>query len=216
MFTICSCVGLRTNQKHRRFASHSLRLIAAKPGMTRRRDSAPPTARLKIQTVCKPGSVHTLAGAGRPFLWDVSCNTPRATNPGDGSKTLLLPYFRTKPAAPIRSCSRWGLPCQPCCQGRGALLPPRFTLPFRRACKEVCFLWHYPWGRPRRLLAGTVFPWSPDFPPPRFPPAAAVQPSGWWWSAPFYAARSSQLQMRRHRRRPGGRGVIRRAAQMAW
>ena len=28
----------------------------------------------------------------------------------------------------------------------------------------VCFLWHFPWGRPRRLLAGTVFPWSPDFP----------------------------------------------------
>ena len=31
-------------------------------------------------------------------------------------------------AVPIRSCSRWGLPCRPCCQGRGALLPHRFTL----------------------------------------------------------------------------------------
>jgi len=31
-------------------------------------------------------------------------------------------------AVPIRSCSRWGLPCRPCCQGRGALLPPRFAL----------------------------------------------------------------------------------------
>ena len=29
----------------------------------------------------------------------------------------------------------------------------------------VCFLWHFPWGRPRRALPGTVFPWSPDFPP---------------------------------------------------
>jgi len=28
----------------------------------------------------------------------------------------------------------------------------------------VCFLWHYPWGRPRRGLPGTVPPWSPDFP----------------------------------------------------
>src|SRR5690348_17109122 len=28
------------------------------------------------------------------------------------------------------------------------------------------FLWHFPWGRPRRALPGTVFPWSPDFPPP--------------------------------------------------
>jgi hypothetical protein len=27
------------------------------------------------------------------------------------------------------------------------------------------FLWHFPWGRPRRALPGTVPPWSPDFPP---------------------------------------------------
>ncbi len=32
--------------------------------------------------------------------------------------------------------------------------------------RAVCFLWHFPWGRPRRVLPGTVFPWSPDFPPP--------------------------------------------------
>lgn len=30
----------------------------------------------------------------------------------------------------------------------------------------VRFLLHFPWGRPRRALPGTVFPWSPDFPPP--------------------------------------------------
>ena len=30
----------------------------------------------------------------------------------------------------------------------------------------VSFLWHCPWGRPRLALPGTVFPWSPDFPPP--------------------------------------------------
>ena len=33
--------------------------------------------------------------------------------------------------------------------------------------KAVCFLWHCPWGRPRRVLPGTVSPWSPDFPPSR-------------------------------------------------
>jgi hypothetical protein len=75
-------------------------------------------------------------------------------------------------AAPIRSCSRWGLPCRPCCQGRGALLPHRFALARGTGllartdlARAVCFLWHFPWGRPRRPLAGTVFPWSPDFPP---------------------------------------------------
>ena len=29
----------------------------------------------------------------------------------------------------------------------------------------VYFLWHFPWGRPRRALPGTAPPWSPDFPP---------------------------------------------------
>ncbi|EMD82922.1 hypothetical protein C725_1520 [Pacificimonas flava] len=33
------------------------------------------------------------------------------------------------------------------------------------AARAVSFLWHFPWGRPRRALPGTVDPWSPDFPP---------------------------------------------------
>ena len=32
----------------------------------------------------------------------------------------------------------------------------------------VCSLLHCPWGCPRRALPGTVFPWSPDFPPEGF------------------------------------------------
>jgi len=36
--------------------------------------------------------------------------------------------FWGRRAAPIRSCSRWGLPCRPCYQERGALLPHPFTL----------------------------------------------------------------------------------------
>lgn len=65
-------------------------------------------------------------------------------------------------AIPIRSCSRWGLPCHRRCRRRGALLPHLFTLTVR--CPAVSFLWHFPWGRPRRPLAATVSPWSPDFP----------------------------------------------------
>ena len=39
----------------------------------------------------------------------------------------------------------------------------------------VCFLWHFPWGRPRRALPGILILWSPDFPlPPGFPIVAAV------------------------------------------
>ncbi len=101
-------------------------------------------------------------------------------------------------AVPIRSCSRWGLPCRHRCRSRGALLPHRFALarnaapvpsrpwPIRRngrAVRAVCFLWHFPWGRPRRSLTGTVLPWSPDFPPShaRDMPenaTATAQPSG--------------------------------------
>jgi hypothetical protein len=38
--------------------------------------------------------------------------------------------------------------------------------PYRRPKPPaVYFLWHFPWGRPRRTLSGTLLPWSPDFPP---------------------------------------------------
>ena len=91
---------------------------------------------------------------------------------------LSLPF-------PIWPCSRWGLPCRPCCHVRGALLPHRFTLAFAGCpARAVSSLWHFPWGRPRRPLAATVDPWSPDFPPPRSMAAkpahaaAAVRPAG--------------------------------------
>ena len=46
----------------------------------------------------------------------------------------------------------------------------------------VCFLWHCPWGRPRRALSGTVLPWSPDFPPAargvNLGRRAVIRPSG--------------------------------------
>ena len=102
----------------------------------------------------------------RPFICDGDCSRASSNQPGrrPGSRLVagLAPGAR---AAPIRSCSRWGLPCRPCCQERGALLPHPFTLTSGEP-KAVCFLWHFPWGRPRRPLAATVDPWSPDFPPP--------------------------------------------------
>ena len=114
---------------------------------------------------------------GRP-LPDASRDRPgrRCGNASVGG----LPARR---AAPIWSCSRWGLPCRPRCRRRGALLPHPFTLAsirFRHR-SAVCFLWHCPWGRPRRVLPGTVFPWSPDFPPPANVSKwrkAAIRPSG--------------------------------------
>src|ERR1700690_1406468 len=43
--------------------------------------------------------------------------------------------------------------------------------------KAVCFLGHFPWGRPRRPLAGTVSPWSPDFPHPDGCPPQCSHPA---------------------------------------
>ena len=49
---------------------------------------------------------------------------------GSGHRPRRHSRFRTKMlrAVPIRSCSRWGLPCRRRCRRRGALLPHRFTL----------------------------------------------------------------------------------------
>ena len=81
------------------------------------------------QTACKPGSVcaaatfrgrSTAIHLGR-LLPSASCNLP-------GRKGV-----ETRPPAqpatiPMRSCSRWGLPCRPRRRRRGALLPHPFTL----------------------------------------------------------------------------------------
>ena len=127
---------------------------------------------------------------GRP-LPGASRDRPgrRRGNPPAGPRRAGSTCGRGRRAVPTWSCSRWGLPCRPRRRGRGALLPHPFTLtggPSPRGAgtgPAVCFLWHFPWGRPRRALPGTVFPWSPDFPPParRVSPAprkAAIRPSG--------------------------------------
>ena len=80
---------------------------------------------------CKPGSVHAAdlrRNMGRPFLWDAPRGTPHATNPGGGTGMSPRSPVTARAAAPIRSCSRWGLPCRTRCLMRGALLPHRFAL----------------------------------------------------------------------------------------
>ena len=91
---------------------------------------------------------------------------------------------------PIRSCSRWGLPCRRRCRRRGALLPHRFTLaappPSPSPASEggqggttaVCSLWHFPWARARRMLSGTACPRSPDFPLPLAPSQTLARKRG--------------------------------------
>ena len=135
----------------------------------------------RSQTACKPGSVPALRQAmaihlGRPL--------PSASRDRPGRRRGNASAGRSRRAAPIWSCSRWGLPCRRRCRRRGGLLHRRFTLAthLSRDRSAVCFLLHCPWGCPRRALPGTMFPWSPDFPRlPKLPRAkrgAAIRPSG--------------------------------------
>jgi hypothetical protein len=128
----------------------------------------------KSQTACKPGSVPTSELA----IDGYSSGTPVTERLMRHTRTAARKHTCSPkpPAVPTRSCSRWGLPCRSRHRGRGALLPHPFTL----TCPEgraVYFLWHFPWGHPRRPLTGTVSPWSPDFPRSLLG-TATIQPSG--------------------------------------
>jgi hypothetical protein len=79
---------------------------------------------IECQTACKPGSVRTRRCGTAIPLGRVLRRASR-DQPGRRSGDALAPCGT---AVPIRSCSRWGLPCRPCRQGRGALLPHRFAL----------------------------------------------------------------------------------------
>ncbi len=117
-------------------------------------------------------------GDGRPFLCDARYRTPDATNPGGEAgmpPAAVLPH----PAAPIRSCSRWGLPCRPCRQGRGALLPHRFTLAIGPRADGGLFSVALSLGSPPPAVSRHRIPVEPGLSSiTPFGVTAAVQPSG--------------------------------------
>ena len=105
-----------------------------------KRETAAPARQEKIrQLACKPGSVWLrFPGTWQPFIWDSVCTLPHATHPDDWPGNRLWPRLRVTRVIPIRSCSRWGLPCRPCCQRRGGLLPHPFTLTSRARRFAFC------------------------------------------------------------------------------
>ena len=116
------------------------------------------------QAACKPGSVTGPEGpadghsSGTPVAGRLARST-RACRP----RMRLPPLFDLAP----------GGVCPAAAIAGGAVRSYRTLSPLPRlAGGAVCSLWHFPWGRPRRGLPGTVFPWSPDF-----PPAAGGRPS---------------------------------------
>ncbi len=102
------------------------------PACSRARRARPQTPQIR-QPACKPGSVWL--GAVNPGRDGHSSGASvagrleqptRATRPGDRPRGACAPRI-----APIRSCSRRGLPCRRRCRPRGALLPHLFTLTAR-------------------------------------------------------------------------------------
>ena len=87
------------------------------------------------QPACKPGSVgpRPLARARRDGHSSGTTLARCLEQPTRIASLTPLPRAlslsrTTRVAIPIRSCSRWGLPCRFRCRTRGALLPHLFTL----------------------------------------------------------------------------------------
>ena len=81
-----------------------------------------------------------------------------------------LPCTMKMRAIPIRSCSRWGLPCRCCCQHDAVRSYRTLSLSPGRNRGRPAFCGTFPepapgWKPARRTLSGTVALWSPDFPP---------------------------------------------------
>lgn len=103
------------------------------------------------EPACKPGSV--LPGERRPFIWDLYCYRPPTAHPtvypeGPDAGRVSLSY-----SASLRR--GFAVPA-PVARPRGGLLPRLFTLACARRPSAVCFLRHFPSGRPARVLPGLL------------------------------------------------------------
>ena len=109
------------NPRRRRNVAGAPRLSAGRPLVSH-------------QPVCKPGSVWHADKSACVTAIPLGPRLPGASSNQPGRQDLdadpeALGACAPKPrTVPIRSCSRWGLPCRRRCRWRGALLPHRFTL----------------------------------------------------------------------------------------
>jgi hypothetical protein len=136
----------------------------------------PPGAPLSRQPACKPGSVWRDASAALTAI-PLGRRLPGAS--GDLPGRLIGTSIRHYPRRPYSVLLPVGFAVpHPLPAARCALTAPFHPCPpSPRLGRAVWSLWHFPWGRPRRTLSGTVCPWSPDFPPRRPFGTCAGRPS---------------------------------------
>ena len=111
---------------------------------------------LVTERLLRPTRAAARRPARRRRSRDGTCRSYLVLLPVGFSLPPPLPAARCALTAPFHPCHPPGMPEGP----------------------AVYFLWHCPWGRPRRGLPGTVPPWSPDFPLPAARRRAAIRPSG--------------------------------------
>jgi len=88
-----------------------------------------------------------------------------ATYPGNWTETL---HYCRNSMSPLFGLAPDGVYLAATVTGR-AVRSYRTLSPLPKVvytAEAVYFLWHFPWGYPRRVLPGILFPWSPDFPLP--------------------------------------------------
>ena len=103
-----------------------------------------------------------------------------SNQPGRPVRTRPEPDGARARAVPIRSCSRWGLPCRRVAAGAVRSYRTLSPLPRRYATAgAVCFLLHFPWGCARRTLSGTAVRGARTFLPHHLSASvrAAVRPT---------------------------------------
>jgi hypothetical protein len=143
---------------------------------SQRRFASWPVSRVLSEDIISATAIHLgrgslRASSNQPGRRPGSRLAPRLACAPCRPYSVLLPVgFAVPLPLPVARCALT-TPFHPC---RSAFKP----------AAAVCFLWHFPWGYPRRPLAATVDPWSPDFPPPSVLAARATKlgsgrPASW-------------------------------------
>ena len=128
------------------------------------------------QAACKPGSVRPRGKRGRDGHSSGTRLAARLARPTRATGQDHPRFHRPEKEVPdrLRRPPLLGLApggvCRAAPVAGGAVRSCRTLSPLpgaagpiagTRRSRAVCFLWHFPWGRPRRPLAGTVVPVEP-------------------------------------------------------
>ena len=136
----------------------------------------------RIQTACKPG-LSWRYRQGQPFLWEARYRAPRATNPGCRAGMPLAAAFSRPARRPYAVLLPVGFTLPPLFQGRGALLPHRFTLALAHGfpcASGGLFSVALSLGSPPPAVNRHRIPVEPGLSSiPRCRGTAAARPSGW-------------------------------------